>query len=200
MVSDARIFPPMHKSVTTAFPARLPVALAGPWLARRWYYTPRTHRAYSVRQIASGDRRLLAEFARGLGVEAADRDLASLREHSDMLFERVLASGSDMAVGFAALESTGGGDRVIGACAYAPGEREWARFSVAVAKSYREEQVGRTLLSTLVRQAKRAGVPSLRGEMPWSNRPMQLLAMSLGFRVEPAPSDRHLRSLFLALK
>ena len=200
MDSNARIFPPMHKSVTATFPARLPVALTGPWLARRWYYTPRSHRAYSIRQISSGDRRLLTEFARGLGAEAADRDLASLREHADILFERVLAGGSDMAVGFAALESTGGGDRVIGACAYAPDGPEWARFSIAVAKSYREEQVGRTLLSTLVRQAKRAGVPSLRGEMPWANRPMHLLATSMGFRVEPLSADRNLRRLILALK
>ncbi|HEU5135131.1 MAG TPA: GNAT family N-acetyltransferase [Steroidobacteraceae bacterium] len=189
----------MHKSVIAPFQARLPVALAGPWLARRWYYTPRTHRAYSVRQISSGDRRLLNEFARGLGVDAGDRDLTSLREHADMLSERVLAGGSDMAVGFAALESTGGGDRVIGACAYAPDEHG-ARFSIAVAKSYREEQVGRTLLSTLVRQAKRAGVPFLLGEMSWSNRPMQLLAMSVGFRVEPVPRDRNLRRLVLTLK
>jgi len=190
----------MHKSAIAPFQARLPVALAGPWLARRWYYTPRTHRAYSVRQISSGDRRLLNEFARGLGVDAADRDLTSLREHADMLSDRVLAGGSDMAVGFAALESTGGGDRVIGACAYAPDEHEWARFSIAVAKSYREEQVGRILLSTLVRQAKRAGVPALMGEMAWSNRPMQLLAMSMGFRVEPLPRDRNLRRLILSLK
>ena len=190
----------MHRPDTAPFQARLPVALTGPWLARRWYYTPRTRRAYSVRQISSGDRRLLTEFARGLGADAADRDLVSLREHADMLFERVLAGGSDTAVGFAALESTGGGDRVVGACAYAPAEPEWARFSIAVAKSYREEQVGRTLLSTLVRQAKRTGVPCLMGEMAWSNRPMQMLAMSMGFRVEPLPRDRNLRRLILALK
>jgi GNAT superfamily N-acetyltransferase len=190
----------MHKSAIAPFQARLPVALAGPWLARRWYYMPRTRRAYSVRQISSGDRRLLTEFARGLRADAIDRDEASLREHADMLSERVLAGGSDMAVGFAALESTGGGDRVIGACAYAPDEPGSARFSVAVTKAYRTEQVGRTLLATLVRHAKRVGVPCLTGEMTWSNRPMQMLAMSMGFRVEPISRDRNLRRLMLAFK
>lgn len=180
--------------------SRLPISLAGPWLARRWYYTPRTHRAYSVRQISSGDRRLLAEFALGLNADAADRELDSLRELADMLFDRVLAGGNDMAAGFAALESTAVGDRVIGACAYAPDQADSGRFSIAVAASYREEQVGRVLLSALIRHAKRVGVPSLTGQMAWSNRPMQMLAMSMGFNVEPEPRNRNLRRLVLSLK
>jgi hypothetical protein len=36
--------------------------------------------------------------------------------------------------------------------------------------------------------------------MHWSNRPMQMLAMSMGFTVEPVARDRHLRRLVLALK
>jgi hypothetical protein len=36
--------------------------------------------------------------------------------------------------------------------------------------------------------------------MFWSNRPMQMLAMSMGFAVEPLPRDRNLRRLVLALK
>jgi len=168
--------------------------------SRRWYYTPRTHRAYSVRQISSGDRRLLAEFALGLNDHAVDCDADSLRALSDMLFDRVLAGGNDMAAGFVALESASAGDRVIGVCSYAPVERNAAIFSIAVAKAYREEQVGRILLSTLLRQAKRAGVPCLKGQMQWSNRPMQMLAMSMGFQVEPEPRDRNLRRLVLTLK
>lgn len=118
-----------------------------------------------------------------------------------MLFDRVLADdGSDTAVGFAALENTSAGDRVIGISAYAPSGSEDAEFIVAVANSFREEQVGRTLLSTLLRHAKRVGVPRLSGEMLWSNRPMQMLAMSMGFTVETLPRDRNLRRLILALK
>jgi GNAT superfamily N-acetyltransferase len=200
MDSNARGFAPMHKFVDVRSTSRPLGALAGPWLTRRWYYTPRTHRAYSVRQISSGDRRLLAEFALGLNANAGGRDLASLRELADMLFEHVLAGGNDMAVGFAALETTAVGDRVIGACAYAPDEGDRGRFSIAVANSYREEQVGRILLSTLVRHAKRVGVPNLTGQMAWSNRPMQMLAMSVGFNVEPEPRDRTLRRLVLPLK
>jgi N-acetylglutamate synthase-like GNAT family acetyltransferase len=190
----------MQKFVADRSTTRLPIALAGPWLARRWYYTPRTHRAYSVRQISSGDRRLLAEFALGLNANAADREVQSLRELADMLFERVLAGGSEMAAGFAALETTAVGDRVIGVSAYAPHDADSGRFSIAVASAYREEQVGRTLLSTLVRHAKRVGIPNLTGQMAWSNRPMQMLAMSMGFSVEPEPRDRTLRRLVLALK
>src|SRR6187455_1994429 len=64
---------------------------AGPahsWIARRWYYTPRSHRAYSVRQISPGDRRLLAEFVLTL-VQNTERDEAGLRVLNDLLFERV---------------------------------------------------------------------------------------------------------------
>src|SRR5688572_4518789 len=153
---------------------------ASGWLARRWYYTPKSHRAYSVRQISPGDRRLLAEFALALNQSTPDRDLAAVRDLSDMLFDRVLAGGSDMAAGFAALESTGGGDRIIGVSAYAP-QLDGASFSIAVSSTHRDEQVGRILLSTLIRHAKRVGVRRLTGEMLWSNRPMQMLAQSMGF-------------------
>jgi RimJ/RimL family protein N-acetyltransferase len=173
---------------------------AGGWLARRWYYTPKTRRAYSVRQIAPGDRRLLAEFALTLGQCTADRELASVRELSDLLFDRVLAGGNEMAVGFAALESTAAGDRVVGVTAYAPENFDDAMFSVAVAEAFRDEQVGRTLLATLVRHAKRVGIRRLRGEMFWANRAMQRLGQSTGFSVEAVPNDRLRRSLVLTLK
>ena len=86
-------------------------------------------------------------------------------------------------MGFAALENTAAGDRVIGVqrLRAQPGH-DSADFSVAVAAAYREEQVGRTLLSTLLRHARRVGVPRLAGEMLWSNRPMQMLAHVPGFR------------------
>jgi RimJ/RimL family protein N-acetyltransferase len=175
--------------------------LSSAWLARRWYYTSRSHRAYSVRQISPGDRRLLAEFALSLTQHAAEREQPVMQSLSNILFDRVIASdAADSAVGFAALENTSAGDRVIGVAAYAPSGRENADFIVAVANSFREEQVGRTLLSTLLRHAKRVGVPRLSGEIFWSNRPMQMLAMSMGFVVEPLPGDRNLRRLALALK
>jgi GNAT superfamily N-acetyltransferase len=187
-------------TTATAPSARIVHNVASGWLARRWYYTPKTHRAYSVRQISPGDRRLLAEFALALNQSTQDRDLAAVRDLSDMLFDRVLAGGSDMAVGFAALESTGGGDRIIGVSAYAPMDLEAARFSVAVAGTHRDEQVGRILLATLIRHAKRVGIRRLAAEMVWSNRPMQMLAQSMGFSVEPVARDRSLRRLILCLK
>jgi GNAT superfamily N-acetyltransferase len=200
MAGDTGIFSPMHRTDFAPFHARFPQGAAHTWLARRWYYTPRTHRAYSVRQIAPGDRRLLAEFAHTLDQHTVDRELACSQELSDMLFERVIAGGTDTAAGFAALENTVAGDRVIGVAAYAPSSDESASFCLAVAHTHREEQVGRILLSTLLLHAKRVRVPRLTGEMHWSNRPMQMLAMSMGFVVEPVGRDRQLRRLVLALK
>jgi GNAT superfamily N-acetyltransferase len=188
----------MQRTETAPFSRFAPGASIGS-LARRWYYTPRSHRAYSVRQISPGDRRLLAEFALALNASAAGSELDNLRGLADMLFDRVICGGTDTAVGFAALETTSAGDRVIGAAAYAP-LQDSAEFGVAVAASHREEQVGRILLSTLIRHARRVGVPRLTGEMPWSNRPMQMLAISMGFTVEPLARDRTLRRLSLALK
>jgi hypothetical protein len=190
----------MQRTDYAPFHARFPQGAANTWLARRWYYTPRSHRAYSVRQISPGDRRLLAEFALTLGQNSAERERGCVQELSDLLFERVIAGGSDNAVGFAALENTAAGDRVIGAAAYAPADDDRATFNLAVARTHREEQVGRILLSTLLLHAKRVCVPRLTGEMHWSNRPMQMLAMSMGFSVEPVAHDRHLRRLVLALK
>lgn len=190
----------MYRTDFAPLPARFNHGLNSGGLARRWYYTPKTHRAYSVRQISPGDRRLLAEFALTLGQATADREISAVRNLSNMLFERVLAGGSDMAVGFAALKGTGGGDRIIGVSAYAPESQDDARFAVAVDSGHREEQIGRILLSTLVRHAKRVGVRRLSGEMSWSNRPMQLLAQSTGFSMEPVAGDRTLRRLVLTLK
>ena len=118
-----------------------------------------------------------------------------------MLFERVISAGVQNAVGFAALESTVAGDRVIGVCAYSPAPRgPGAEFCIAVAQGCREEQIGRTLLATLVRQAKRSGIGQLCGEMHWSNRAMQALAMSMGFAIEPVARDRNRRRVVLALR
>jgi acetyltransferase len=190
----------MYRTDFATSPVRFNHGLNGGGLARRWYYTPKTHRAYSVRQISPGDRRLLAEFALTLGQETADRDLSAVSTLSDMLFERVLAGGSDMAVGFAALSGTGAGDRVIGVAAYAPQSVDDAGFAIAVASDHRGEQIGRILLSTLVRHAKRVGVRRLSADMSWSNRPMQLLAQATGFTVEAVTGDRKLRRLVLTLK
>lgn len=168
------------------------------WLARRWYITPTTRRTYSVRQVSPGDRRMLAEFVLALGAPAAgDRSHTTL---SSLLFDRVIVTGNRSAVGFAALESRQNGDRVVGACAYAPLSDEGADFAIAVVNSFRDEQVGHTLLATLVRQAKRVGVRRLTGTMAWSNRAMQSLAMSMGFAVEPLSGDRTKRRLELALR
>jgi acetyltransferase len=176
-------------------------AISGGWLTRRWYYTPKSHRAYSVRQVSPGDRRLLAEFALGLSRIATDRELIAVHELSSMIFDRVLAAGSHDAIAFVALENTAGGDRVIGVCAYSfAGNRDSGNFCVAVSAEFREEQVGRTLLSTLLRHAKRAGIARLFGETCWSNRPMQRLATSLGFAIEPVARDRKLRRVVLALR
>ena len=56
------------------------------------------------------------------------------------------------------------------------------------------------LLAALMRQARRVGIARLTGEMLWANRPMQMLAISMGFVVEPVARDRNLRRLVLALK
>ena len=136
----------------------------------------------------------------GANVTATERDQQSLHDLTSILFDRVILAGNDTAVAFAALENTNGGDRVVGVCAYAPTSHEGADFSMAVANSYREEQVGRTLLSTLLRHAKRVGVRRLAGEMYWSNRPMQMLAQSMGFSIEPLQRDRSRRLLVLDLK
>jgi N-acetylglutamate synthase-like GNAT family acetyltransferase len=174
--------------------------MATAWLARRWYYTPRSHRAYSVRQIAPGDRRLLAEFALTLSREASERERPAVQALTGLLFDQVIAGGMPEAAGFAALENTTGGDRIIGVCACTAPDTDGAEFHVAVAHTHREEQIGRNLLATLLRHARRIGIARLRGEMHWSNRAMQLLAMSMGFVVEQVPRDRNLRRLVLALR
>jgi len=175
-------------------------AVTGGWLARRWYYTPRTHRAYSVRQVSPGDRRLLAEFALELSRIATDAELVAVRELSTLIFDRVLATGIHDSIGFVALENTTAGDRVIGVSAYGHAGPADDNFSVAVSAAFRDEHVGHTLLATLVRHAKRVGIARLAGETCWSNRAMQKLATSLGFTVEPVARDRKLRRVVLALR
>jgi GNAT superfamily N-acetyltransferase len=175
----------------------MPELKTSAWLARRWYYTPKTRRAYSVRQISPGDRRLLAQFVVELDAAATERDRGSLRDLAAMLFDRVIVGGGEGAV---ALEATPGGDRVIGVCIHVPAGQDGADFSIAVSPAFRGEQVARTLLETLVRHAKRMGVRRLSAEMTWSNRAMHSLATSMGFQVLPLQRDRNLRLLVLDLK
>lgn len=190
----------MQRTAVAPFITRFPQGASGAWLARRWYYTPKSRRAYSVREISPGDRRLLAEFSLALTRAAPERELAVIQEMNGLLFDRVISGGRDDAVGFAALENTAAGDRIVGVAAYAPAGKDGAEFRVVVAGGFRDEQVGRTLLATLVRHARRAGIPRLFAEMFWSNRAMQMLGMSMGFVIEPVPRDRFLRRLVLTLK
>ena len=93
----------------------------------------------------------------------ADRELAACVQLTDLLFGRVIVAGSDTAAGFAALETTAAGDRVIGAVAYAPDQpRERGRFCIAVAKPIARSRWGARCSSTLLRHAKRVGVPQSR--------------------------------------
>lgn len=174
----------------------------GTGLSRRWCYTPRTRRPYSIRQVSAGDRRLLAEFAVTVTGGAGERERADLHDLTHMLFERVLGADAESAVGFVALESTAAGDRVIGVCACTPSgrARDVSDLTIAVASAYREELIGRTLLSTLLRHARRAGLGRLECQIHWTNRAMQTLAHSLGFSVQPSPDDRMRRQLVLRLK
>ena len=87
--------------------------------------------------ISPGDRRLLAEFALDLSRLASEKEMSAVRDMTTLLFDRVIATGPHGAVGFAALESTAAGDRVIGVAAYAPCD-DGAEFCVAVAGAYRE--------------------------------------------------------------
>jgi len=190
----------MQRNAYVPTPARHPIGVSAGWQTRRWYYTPKSRRPYSVRQISPGDRRLLAEFALALGKATPEREVASVRELSDMLFDRVLSDGADKATGFAALEATPNGDRIIGVSAFAPTSLDEASFTIGVDSEHRQEQIGQILLATLIRQVKRVGVRRLSGQMTWSNRPMHLLAQSCGFAVEPVAGDRTQRKLVLSLK
>jgi N-acetylglutamate synthase-like GNAT family acetyltransferase len=190
----------MHRIASDSNLTPFPRGMNGPWLARRWYYTPRTRRQYSIRQVSPGDRRLLAEFAVSLTQNVGEREHADLGELSNVLFERVLGADSESAVAFVALESVAAGDRVIGVCACTPSAPDAAELTIAVAAAYREELIGRTLLSTLVRHARRAGLARLEADIHWTNRAAQTLAQSAGFSVRTPESDRMRRQLLLQLK
>lgn len=175
-------------------------AMSGGWLARRWYYTPRTHRAYSVRQVSPGDRRPLAEFMLDVSRAVPPEENGVVRELSGLVFDRLLAPHAPGVAGLVALENTAAGDRVIGVCGYAVAGVHDNNMGIAVAQNFRDEQVGRTLLSAVLRQARRAGVERLACEIAWSNRPMLRLATTLGFAIEPVAQDRRLRRVVLALR
>src|SRR3954468_12306217 len=107
----------MHRTASSPFISPFPQGMTSAWLARRWYYTPKSHRAYSVRQISPGDRRLLAEFALSLTRTGPQREHDAVRGLTELLFDRVISNGSEQAVGFAALENTSARDRIIGTAA-----------------------------------------------------------------------------------
>ena len=137
----------MHRTDIAPIHARFPLGGSIGSLARRWYYTPRSHRAYSVRQISPGDRRLLAEFALALTQSTPDRELAGVRQLTDVLFDRVISRAATRR--WDSLRSSPPGRAIVSSerWRYAPTSRENADFCIAVAHTHREEQVGRTLLA-----------------------------------------------------
>src|SRR3954451_953677 len=99
--SELREASPMHRVDLGS--TRTP-DMTSAWLARRWYYTPKSRRAYSVRQVSPGDRRLLAEFVLELNAIAPERDRSALQGLTSLLFDRVIVGTGDGALAFAALE------------------------------------------------------------------------------------------------
>src|SRR5205085_11205031 len=85
----------MQRTAVAPSTTRFSHGVSSAWLSRRWYYTPKSRRAYSVRQISPGDRRLLAEFALGLTRAAPERELAVIQEMNGLLFDHVISSARD---------------------------------------------------------------------------------------------------------
>ena len=193
----------MHRTDLAPFHARFPQGAAHTWLARRWYYTPRSHRAYSVRQISPGDRRLLAEFALTLGTSTrTDRELrlgAGAQRH--VVRPRDRRRRRQCGGICRAREHRGRGSRDRRRAPTHPTNEDSASFSIAVAQHV-SRGAGRThsaVDAAASCEARRRAAPDRRDASGRTGR-CRCSPCRWASRSSPMPRDRNLRRLVLPLK
>lgn len=98
--------------------------------------------------------------------------------------------GCDFA--FVATIPAADGIDIVGATQYVRADElneKTCEFAITVAEDWRSIGLGRTLLASLVRRARRDGYAVMEGWVIAENAPMLRLARKLGFKIDPVPGD-----------
>jgi len=162
----------------------------------------RDGRLLVLRPLGPADAPLMQAFVRRLSPESRRK-----RFHSAFseLYPSLLAHLTEIdhreRVAFAAVVYDKGAEVMIGEARYAPGIDlpGSSEFALAVADDWQDSGVGTLLMATLLRHARRAGVPSMHGDVLRENEGMLRFASRFGFKTARHPDGEWLARVTISL-
>jgi GNAT superfamily N-acetyltransferase len=146
-----------------------------------------------MRAIAEADApEIVQAFAR----LSADSRYLRFNQYKKQLSDAALQRGVHPRPGrdfaFVATIPVTDGIDIVGAAQYVRADelnKKTCEFAITVAENWRSIGLGRTLLASLVRRARRDGYAVMEGWVIAENAPMLRLARKLGFKIDSVPGD-----------
>ena len=155
----------------------------------------------TIRPVQPADTALYADFIRGLSDRTRHlRFLAGVHELPQEELEGFCSVDGQRTMAFIATVADNGSEVQVGACRYAPNEREDIReIAVTVADAWQDSDLGLLLTRQLIAYARSHSVKELYSLDTVDNTEMRELADELGMTATQDPEDRHQVIYSLAL-
>lgn len=146
-----------------------------------------------MREIAEADGPAIVRAFTRL---SADSRYFRFNQYKERLSDAALQRGMHPRPGrdfaFVATIPAADGFDIVGAAQYVRVDElndKTCEFAITVAEDWRSIGLGRTLLASLVRRARRDGYAVMEGWVIAENAPMLRLARKLNFKIDPVPRD-----------
>lgn len=150
-------------------------------------------RVVTLRQVAKGD---VAEIIQAFDRLSADTRYARFLHHKSELradeVELALRPRPGVAFVIVATVPAPDGIDIVGAAQYLPdgeGQSTICEFAITVADDWHGTGLGRRLLASVIRRARRDGYATMRGMVLAGNHAMLALARKLKFTIGPNTDD-----------
>jgi acetyltransferase len=147
-----------------------------------------------IRPIRPDDDAIERAFIRALSRDSAYNRLLSARKLTADEIRHLTRIDYEHEMAFVAVTVTGGQTRLLGVARYVrDDDAGGAEFAIVVADAWQHRGIGTVLLSTLLRQARSAGIARIHGITLATNQAVQNLARKLGFVQTHDPLDATVR-------
>lgn len=164
------------------------------WIRR---ITLKDGREIQLRPIRPEDGQAIGDLVRGMSAESRFfRFMHAINELSPMMVAQFTKLDYDRQMAFVAVASTEGdsgeaSESIVGVSRHAiDNARTEGEFALSVADDWKGLGLASELMRLLIEHAAANGLERLRGDVLRSNRPMQGLMKSLGFKATADPDDR----------
>jgi len=155
--------------------------------------TLKDDREIQLRPIRPEDGKAIGDLVRGMSAESRFfRFMHAINELSPMMVAQFTKLDYDRQMAIVAVAQVDdGAEIIIGVSRYAiNSKRTEGEFALSVADDWQGLGLASALMRLLIEHAGANGLQRLRGDVLRSNRPMQGLMKSLGFKATADPDDR----------